>query len=75
MDGRQNVIGGTRYLKQLLERFDGDESLALAAYNAGPEAVRKHGGIPPYTETQNYVKKVLGYRRQLQQDKEVAYDG
>lgn len=74
-DGRQNVIGGTRYLKQLLERFDGDESLALAAYNAGPEAVRKHGGIPPYTETQDYVKKVLGYRRQLQQDKEVAYDG
>lgn len=74
-DGRQNVMGGTRYLKQLLNQFDGDESLALAAYNAGPEAVRKHGGVPPYQETQNYVKSVLGYRRQLQQDKEVAYGG
>jgi len=74
-DARQNIIGGTRYLKQLLKEFDGDESLALAAYNAGPGAVRKHGGIPPYPETQDYVKKVQKFRRQLQQDKEVAYDG
>lgn len=74
-DGRQNVLGGTRYLKKLLNTYDGNETLALAAYNAGPENVRKHGGVPPFTETQNYVKSVLGHRRRLQQDKEVAYGG
>jgi hypothetical protein len=55
----QNVEGGTRYIKQMLEKFSGDLKLALAAYNAGPNAVIRHGGIPPYTETQNYVLKVL----------------
>ena len=55
----QNIEGGTKYLKGLLDRFDNDKSLALAAYNAGPNAVKKYGGIPPYAETQNYVKKVL----------------
>jgi soluble lytic murein transglycosylase-like protein len=56
----QNVAGGTRYLKGLLQRFNGDLRLAIAAYNAGPQAVDKHGGIPPYAETQNYVTSVLG---------------
>ena len=73
-DGRQNVFGGTRYLKQLLTRFDGDETLALAAYNAGPEAVRMHGGVPPYSETKDYVQNVLANRQKLQQDKEVGDD-
>jgi soluble lytic murein transglycosylase-like protein len=58
-DAEQNIDGGTKYLKGLLDRFDNNKSLALAAYNAGPNAVKKYGGIPPYSETQNYVKSVL----------------
>lgn len=59
-DAEQNIMGGTKYLKGLMDRFDNNKSLALAAYNAGPNAVKKYGGIPPYMETQNYVKNVLG---------------
>lgn len=59
-DPEQNIQGGTKYLKGLMDRFDNNKSLALAAYNAGPNAVKKYGGIPPYQETQNYVKNVLG---------------
>ena len=59
-DPEQNIEGGTKYLKGLMDRFDNNKSLALAAYNAGPNAVKKYGGIPPYQETQNYVKNVLG---------------
>lgn len=60
-DARQNIMGGTKYLRQNLDRFNGNVSLALAAYNAGPNAVQKYGGIPPYQETQNYVKIVTSY--------------
>jgi soluble lytic murein transglycosylase-like protein len=59
-DPGQNVAGGTRYLKGLLDRFNGDVRLAVAAYNAGPGAVEKYGDVPPYAETQNYVQNVLG---------------
>jgi soluble lytic murein transglycosylase len=57
----ENILGGTRYLSLLLNRFDNDKSLALAAYNAGPEKVENYKGIPPYPETQTFVKKVLNY--------------
>jgi hypothetical protein len=60
-DPVQNIMGGTQYLRDALSRFDGNVEYALAAYNAGPGAVVKYGGIPPYRETQNYVKTVLGY--------------
>lgn len=58
-DVQQNVTGGTAYLRAQLERFDNNVPLALAAYNAGPGAVIKYGGIPPYRETQNYVRQIL----------------
>ena len=62
-DPEQNIDGGTRYLTGLLDRFDWEVPLALAAYNAGEGAVRRHGGVPPYSETRDYVRKVLGYYR------------
>jgi len=60
-DPEQNIMGGAKYLREQLDRFGGDVRLALAAYNAGWPAVVKHGGIPPFKETQNYVPTVLGY--------------
>ncbi len=59
-DARQNVFGGAAYLKELLIRFGGDVSLALAAYNAGPGAVLRYGGVPPFSETRNYVAAITG---------------
>jgi soluble lytic murein transglycosylase-like protein len=58
-DPVQNIFGGARYLRYLANRFEGDLRLTVAGYNAGPGAVKRHGGIPPYTETQNYVRRVL----------------
>jgi soluble lytic murein transglycosylase-like protein len=60
-DPAQSIEGGARYLKQQLDRFGGDVARALAAYNAGPGAVQRYGGVPPYAETQNYVRRVQAY--------------
>jgi soluble lytic murein transglycosylase-like protein len=61
LDPAQAIEGGARYLRQQLDHFGGDASKALAAYNAGPGAVERFGGVPPYEETQNYVRRVLSY--------------
>ena len=60
---QQNIEGGAKYLRQLLDTFGGDTRKAVAAYNAGPGAVKDYGGVPPYKETQNYVNKVLDIYR------------
>jgi soluble lytic murein transglycosylase-like protein len=60
-DPAQNIDAGARYLRQQLDAFGGDVSKALAAYNAGPGAVKRYGGVPPYAETQNYVRQVQAY--------------
>lgn len=62
-DKRENVEGGAKYLKEMLDLFGGDVKKAVAAYNAGPAAVKNYGGVPPYKETQNYVNKVLDIYR------------
>ena len=64
-DPWQNIAGGTKYLRQLLDRFDGDVTKVVAGYNAGPGAVQKYGGVPPYEETRTYVARVFDYAAEL----------
>jgi soluble lytic murein transglycosylase-like protein len=71
-DVGENIRGGTRYLAKLLERFDGDLQLALAGYNAGPEKVKEYGGIPPYKETQDFVRKVIESRNSYYDTRDAA---
>lgn len=62
---RANILAGSRYFRLMLDRFGDDQRLALAAYNAGPQAVERHGGIPPFAETKRYVQQVLNHYRQM----------
>ncbi|MBI2423221.1 MAG: lytic transglycosylase domain-containing protein [Candidatus Hydrogenedentes bacterium] len=63
-DPVQNIAGGTQYLGKMLEIFNNDTKLALAAYNAGPNAVKEHGGVPPYRETQDYIQRVIRFEKE-----------
>ena len=73
-DPRQNVRGGAKYLSQMLDRFQGNVEHALASYNAGPGAVDKYQGVPPYKETQEYVDRVLQYLRDFEQQEPALND-
>lgn len=70
LDVDENIRGGSRYLRLMLDEFNNDLDLALAAYNAGPNAVRRHGGIPPYEETRTYVDRVKNYMKNYRQSKD-----
>jgi soluble lytic murein transglycosylase-like protein len=70
MDPRENVLGGVRYLRVLANMFNGDLELTLAGYNAGENAVVRHGGIPPFDETEDYVARVLAYYRRYRETRD-----
>lgn len=74
-DPRENIEGGVRYLKDLIKAFDGKTDLVLAAYNAGQEAIKKYGGIPPYAETINYINKIrqFGYDKKFIRRRTIIY--
>ena len=75
-DPRENVIGGARYLRDLLQQFNNNTRLALAGYNAGENAVIRHNGVPPYNETRRYITKVMGlYKKYRNQDCDGAPSG
>jgi soluble lytic murein transglycosylase-like protein len=65
-DPDRNIDAGVRYFRSLMDRFNGDVKLALAAYNAGSRHVRQYGGVPPFSATQRYIQKVLHYQRKFQ---------
>lgn len=62
-DPRENIMGGTRFIKRMIDRYSGKLSLAIAAYNAGPEKVDQYRSVPPYKETEAFVERVLKYYR------------
>lgn len=66
-DPRENIFGGAKYLRTMLDKFDGDIPLAVASYNAGPGAVKKHNGIQPFRETQKYVQRVMNFMNYFEQ--------
>jgi len=68
-DAQENVLGGAKFLRELLLKYNGDPALALAAYNAGPGAVQKYNGVPPYLETRKYIIRVLQEYKKLQDGK------